>query len=259
MERRRRILRAVKTDQGTGQGIVAEVKAQGAILFGFAALLWVIQIVNAVVFGGNLFLLGVTPRSVAGLFGILLAPFLHANFAHLIANTVPLLVLGWFVMLRRKRDLFTVSALSALVGGLGTWLIAPSHSVHAGASVLVFGYLGYLLVRGVLERRFLPIVGSLIVFVLYGGALSGVLPGALGVSWQGHLFGLLGGVLAARLLRNAPTSEAPAKLAPQRVPPRVQVAPARVRVPVAAPRKADAEAEAEVDAELEQIRQRLAR
>src|SRR5262249_12423638 len=141
---------------------------------------------------------------------------IHLNFAHLIANTVPLLVLGWFVMLRRKRDLFTVSALSALVGGLGIWLIAPALSVHVGASVLIFGYLGYLPSRGFLERRFWPIVGSLVVFFLYGGALTGVLPGTIGVSWQGHLFGLLGGVLAARLLGTPPDGASGAALPARR-------------------------------------------
>ncbi len=230
-------------------GILAEAKAQGAILGAFAALLWVIQIINAA-FGGALVNLGIHPRTIAGLWGILFAPFIHASFAHLIANTVPLLVLGWFVMLRQKRDLFTVSAISALVGGLGTWLIAPALTVHIGASVLIFGYLGYLLVRGILERRFWPIVGSVITFFLYGGALTGILPGAIGISWQAHLFGLLGGVLAARLLRTPPALATPAQ------PPRLRLAErGGPRVAVTS----EEEREAEVEAELEQLRRRSAR
>ena len=116
------------------------------------------------------------------------------------SNTVPLLVLGFFIMLRRKRDLAYVSVLSALVGGAGIWLIGASNSVHIGASILVFGYLGYLLSRGIFERRFWPIVGSVVVFFLYGGALFGVLPGQAGISWEGHLFGFLGGILSAKLM-----------------------------------------------------------
>ena len=207
--------------------LVAEAKAHAAILGGFIGLLWVIQLVNTLVFQGALVGLGIQPRTLAGLWGILFAPFLHGGFAHLIANTVPLAVLGWFVMLRRKRDLFLVSAITALVGGLGTWLIGPALSIHVGASVLVFGYLGYLICRGLFERRFWPIVGSLIVLFFFGGALHGVLPGAVGISWQMHLFGLLGGVLAARLLGTPRVAVA----APRRAEParrRISISKARV-------------------------------
>ena len=238
--------------RGNGDGaLLAEAKAHGRILGGFIGLLWLIQIVNAVVFGGALFGLGIHPRSLFGLFGILFAPFLHLSFAHLFANTIPLALLGWFVMLRRKSDLFTVSAISALVGGLGTWLIAPALSVHAGASVLVFGYLGYLLSRGIFERRFWPIVASIGVFFLYGGALWGVLPTAIGVSWQSHLFGLLGGVIAARMMRTPGASTGTAASTPAR-----RRVAERLRVP-SAPAERDADHDAEVEAELAQAKERL--
>jgi membrane associated rhomboid family serine protease len=181
-----------------------EIREQARILGGFVGLLWVVHIVNAIVFQGRLAALGVHPRTLSGLAGILFAPFLHASFAHLAANTVPLVVLGALVMQRRKRDLAIVSVISAIVGGLGIWLIGGAATVHIGASILVFGYLGYLLLRGIFERRVWPILGSIAVFFLYGGALWGVLPGQAGVSWQGHLFGLIGGILAARLLRTPP-------------------------------------------------------
>jgi membrane associated rhomboid family serine protease len=241
-------------DQGGGDrsALVAEAKAQGLILGGFAGLLWLVQIVNAFVFGGALSAYGVQPRTIAGLWGILFAPFLHASFAHLIANTVPLLVLGWLVMLRKKRDLFTVSALAALVGGLGTWLIGPALSVEVGASVLIFGYLGYLLLRGVFERRLWPIVGSVLVFFFYGGALFGVLPGAAGISWQAHLFGLLGGILAARVLRTPRVAAVGAGAPVQR---RI-AASSGARVGVPGPER-EAAAEAEIDAELELARERV--
>ena len=189
-----------------------EIRAQARVLGGFVGILWAIHIVNAIVFQGGLVALGIHPRTLSGLFGIFFAPLLHGSFAHISANTVPLVVLGALVMQRRKRDLITVSVLSALVGGLGTWLIAPSASVHVGASILIFGYLGYLLLRGVLQRRVWPIVGSVVAFLLYGGALWGVLPGQAGISWQGHLFGLIGGMLAARLLRTSRDSPADHKV-----------------------------------------------
>jgi membrane associated rhomboid family serine protease len=182
-------------------GVKRELKLQALILGGFVALLWMIEIVDALVFHGALDAFGVRPRTLTGLVGIVFAPFLHVGFAHLIANTGPLIILGWFVMLRETRHFFVVALLGALVGGLGIWLIGASASVHVGASILVFALLGYLLLRGWFDRRFWPIVGSVVVGLLYGGALFGLLPGQSGISWEGHLFGFVGGGLAARLLR----------------------------------------------------------
>lgn len=179
---------------------MTELRTQATIAGGLVGTMWVEEIVDTVAFGGGLDRFGIHPRTTRGLLGIPLAPLLHAGFGHLAANTVPLVVLAFFVMGRRKRDLAIVSALATLVGGLGVWLVGAANSVHLGASIVVFGYLGYLLSRGIFERRFWSILGSLVVFFLYGGALWGLLPGRPGVSWEGHLFGFLGGVLAARLL-----------------------------------------------------------
>lgn len=240
--------RTSDTNQATS-ALVLEAKAHGKILGGFVGVLWLLQIINAVIFRGGLANLGIHPRTLAGLWGILFAPFLHVSFAHLIANTLPLVVLGWFVMLRQKRDLITVSALAALVGGLGTWLIAPALTLHVGASILIFGYLGYLLFRGIFERRFWPIVGSIVTFFLYGGALFGVMPGQVGVSWQGHLFGLIGGILAARMLR---TAQATTTTLPK--------SPARRRIPaIGGPRvrlSAEPDEDAEIEAELAAAKKR---
>ena len=235
-----------ETRQATS-ALVLEAKAHAKILGGFVGLLWIIQILNSVLFHGHLANLGIHPRTLAGLWGILFAPFIHVSFAHLIANTIPLSVLGWFVMLRQKRDLITVSVLAALVGGLGTWLIAPALTVHVGASILIFGYLGYLLFRGIFERRFWPILGSIVTFFLYGGALFGVMPGQIGVSWQGHLFGLLGGIIAARLLskQSAATTTLPKSPARQRIP---AMSSPRVRLPDEPDEDRDAEIEAELAA-----------
>lgn len=176
-----------------------EAKAQATIVGSMVGVMWVEEIVDFVL-GGALNGLGIHPRSLLGLLGIPLAPFLHADFGHLAANTVPLIVLSFLIMLRRKRDLLVVSVASTLVGGLGAWLLGAGNSVHIGASILVFGYLGYLLSRGIFERKFWPIVGSVAVFFVYGGALHGIFPGDAGISWQGHMFGLIGGIISGRLL-----------------------------------------------------------
>lgn len=181
------------------KGIASELKTQLLTLGGLVVLMWAIEIIDHLP-GMNLDVYGIIPRRIIGLRGILFAPFLHGNFPHLIANTVPFLTLGWLVMLRRTGDFWIVTAIAALIGGLGTWLIAPSFSVHIGASGIIFGYLGFLLSRGYFERNFASIALSLTVGILYGGLLWGVLPRQPGISWQGHLFGFIGGVVAARIL-----------------------------------------------------------
>jgi membrane associated rhomboid family serine protease len=181
------------------KSIASELKFQAAILGGFVATFWMVEICDRVVFGGSLDRFGILPHSLVGLRGILFAPFLHGNFPHLIANTIPFFVLGWLVMLQETRDFFTVTAMTMLVGGLGTWLFGGS-SVHIGASGLIYGYLGFLLLRGYFERNFASILLSVIVFSLYGGIVWGVLPSDPRISWQGHLFGFIGGILAARLI-----------------------------------------------------------
>ena len=170
------------------------------ILFWLVTLLWALELADLLLFRGTLDGFGIWPRRVDWLWGILFAPFLHGGLGHLVANTSSLLFLGWLVLLRRLGNFLVVTVLAILTSGLGVWLFGRPNSVHIGASGLVFGYLGYLLLRGYFERRVTSIVLSVVVGLLYGGALSGVLPGVPGISWEGHLFGFLGGVAAARLL-----------------------------------------------------------
>lgn len=186
-----------KDDRGA---IAQELRTHALILGGFVALIWVLEFIDLFVFRGYLNLYGIRPRTMLGLRGILFAPFLHGSISHLMANTVPFLMLGWFVMLREISDFFVVSVITILASGLGVWLFGAPNSIHIGASGLVFGYFGFLLLRGYFERSFSSIVFSLIVGLLYGGLIWGVLPIRYGISWEGHLFGFLGGVLAARLL-----------------------------------------------------------
>ena len=170
----------------------------GALSLGFVALLWVSEIVDASQ-GGTLDRFGIQPRSEEGLWGILFAPLLHGGFNHLEANTGPLLVLGFLVAVVSFARWAAVMAWAWLVSGIGVWLVAPPNSLTIGASGLVFGLLTYLLVAGFMERKPVRILIGVAVFLVYGGVLLGALPGQPGVSWQGHLFGAIGGVLAARV------------------------------------------------------------
>ena len=140
---------------------------------------------------------GIEPRRTEGLDGVLFAPVLHGPWEHLMANTVPLLVFGFLLLLAGVRRWLVVTAAVWLVGGVGVWLTGGTGTVHVGASVLVFGWLSYLLLRGVFSRQAGQIGLGVLLLVLYGGVLWGVLPGQPGISWQGHLFGALGGGVAA--------------------------------------------------------------
>ncbi|MBW4576163.1 MAG: rhomboid family intramembrane serine protease [Aphanothece sp. CMT-3BRIN-NPC111] len=179
--------------------IASELKTQAIILGGFIVIIWILEIVD-LLWGGRLNAYGIRPRSIIGLRGILFAPFLHRDFGHLIANTIPFLTLGWLIMLRETRDFFVVTAVTIFISGFGVWLFGAPNTIHIGASGVIFGYLGFLLLRGYFERSVVSILLSLIVGFLYGGVIWGVLPSQPGISWEGHLFGFLGGVLAARLL-----------------------------------------------------------
>lgn len=181
------------------RGLVGELKQQLSLLGTLVAIMWVAEVVDQWVLGRQLDLLGIIPRTTIGLRGIVLAPFLHGGFAHLIGNTIPFLMLGWLIMLRETSDFVRVTLVVGLTSGLGTWLLGSSGS-HIGASGVIFGYLGYLLLRGFFERRLGSISLSLLVGTLYGSMIWGILPLQRGISWEGHLFGFLGGVLAARIL-----------------------------------------------------------
>ena len=135
---------------------------------------------------------------VSGLDGIVFMPLLHGSLAHAAANTIPVVVLGGLVAATAHRVAFVASALIVVLGGLGVWLFG-SRAIHIGASGLIFGWFGFLLARGILERRPIPLLIALAVFAVYGTMLWGVLPGQPGVSWEAHLFGALAGLATARL------------------------------------------------------------
>ena len=179
------------------QGVRRHLLRHALILGVTVAALWIIELFDWLVLRGALDGLGIQPRTLGGLQAIVVAPWLHAGFGHLFANTIPLIVLGWFVMLRRTTDFFIVAIASLLVSGLGIWLFGGASSIHLGISGVIFGFFGYLLARGYYERSIVAIVMAFAAFLIYGGMIWGMLPLQQGISWQGHLFGFVGGVLAA--------------------------------------------------------------
>ena len=178
------------------------LKTHVVLLGGLIVVLWLVEAADAVIFDGSLDLYGVRPRTLIGLRGLIFAPFLHGGFGHLMANTIPFLIMGWFVLLRGTREFVMVTVITAVSSGLGAWLFGAPNSVHIGVSGVIMGYFGYLLMRGYFERSLTAVFWSIFIIFLYGGLLWGVLPGQNGVSWQSHLFGFLGGGLAAYWLAN---------------------------------------------------------
>nr|VFJ95678.1 MAG: Rhomboid family protein [Candidatus Kentron sp. H]VFJ96523.1 MAG: Rhomboid family protein [Candidatus Kentron sp. H]VFK02448.1 MAG: Rhomboid family protein [Candidatus Kentron sp. H] len=164
----------------------------------FVILIWVIEIVNLFT-GHGLSALGILPRTPQGLMGIPLSPFLHAGLMHAALNTVPLLVLGALVSLRGVGTWLMASGIIVFIGGGAVWLLGRE-SYHIGASGLVFGYFGFLVGRVWYDRRLASLAVAVITVLLYGGLIWGVLPTRWHVSWEGHLFGLIAGIIAARVL-----------------------------------------------------------
>ena len=191
---RSRVLTPRRVDQ-------ARQSAEGlALLAGIVALMWIIEVINSI--DGNALTndAGIIPRSTAHLWAIFTSPFLHAGFQHLIDNTVPFVFMGVIIALRGAARLALVTLIVIVVGGLGTWLIAPAGTNTIGASGVVFGYATYLFTRGLFDRSVLQILTGVVVGAVWGGALvSSIVPHA-GISWQAHVCGAIGGVIAAWLL-----------------------------------------------------------
>ncbi|HIT76942.1 MAG TPA: rhomboid family intramembrane serine protease [Candidatus Avipropionibacterium avicola] len=159
------------------------------------ALMWISEGIDTLL-GGALDAFGIRPREAEGLIGLVTAPFLHDGFAHLVANTSTFVVLGLLVAwLTRWFWLVTVGV--AVLGGLGVWLFGAPLTVHVGASGLVYGYAAFLVAYGLVARRVTAVIVAVVVFLVYGSIVWGALPGEAGVSWEGHLFGAVAGVLLA--------------------------------------------------------------
>ncbi|GAA2951953.1 rhomboid family intramembrane serine protease [Kitasatospora cinereorecta] len=188
-------MRTRATTTATARAVTA-----GAVMSAWIALLWLLEGIDTTT-GHSLDTYGISPREPSELLDVVPAAFLHSGWEHVASNSVPLLVLGFIAALAGIRRFAAVVLLVIVTGGLGVWLTAPPDTVTLGASGVVFGLFGYLLVRGFVDRRPLDIVVGVIIAAVYGSLLWGVLPTDSGISWQGHLFGLMGGVAAAFVLR----------------------------------------------------------
>lgn len=172
--------------------VVRAVLVIGALL----ALMWALEVFDQAT-SNSLDPLGIEPRRLDSLDNVLVAPWLHYGWVHLLGNSGPFMVLGVLTYLAGLARWLVTTAASILGSGLLVWLVAPANTVTAGASGLVFGWLAYLLIRGFFTRRPGQIALSVVLLLVYGGILVGLLPTAAGVSWQGHLGGAIGGGLAA--------------------------------------------------------------
>jgi len=177
------------------------------VLSGVVAIMWLLEAVNSLDSNRLATSDGIYARNVDHIWAIFTAPFLHFSFQHLIANTVPFVFMGVIIALQGARKFLLVTLIIIVIGGLGTWLIAPAGTDTAGASGVVFGYATYLFARGFFDRSAFELLTGLLVGVVWGGALLSSIVPHYGISWQGHACGAIAGVIAAYLVR----SERPAK------------------------------------------------
>lgn len=177
-------------------------KTAALVMLSFTALLYGVELVD-VALHGRLDGYGIVPRTLSGLDGVVWAPVLHGGWAHLLGNTIPVLVFGFLAMASGILRWAVVTVLVWVVSGLGVWLTGDTGTSTIGASGLAFGWLAYLLVRGLFNRSAGQLVLAVVLLVLWGGTLWGLLPGNPGISWQAHLFGAIGGVLAAWIMARA--------------------------------------------------------
>ncbi len=173
------------------------------LLIGAIVLLWVLWLLGWIT-NTQPGRWGIQPRDVHNLSGIVTAPLYHASLPHLFGNTISLFLLGSMIAMSGVTALITSTFWAWAVSGIGIFLIGPSQTNHFGASGIAFGYLGYLLARGIYQRNIVNIVVSIVVFFAFSWMFFGLLPLQRGISWQGHLFGLIGGILAAKIHRSAP-------------------------------------------------------
>lgn len=178
------------------KGFTAGVAFKVKFMLCFVALLWLVEVANLML-GYELNRFGIIPRDTIGLRGLVFSPFLHGSINHLIFNTGPLFALGLLVIFRGVATFLVLTIAVAILGGFGVWVFGQSSSVHIGASGIIFGYFGFLLFKGIFDKQFKALLVSTFVFVVYGGMIWGVFPGKEGISWEGHLFGFLAGIVWA--------------------------------------------------------------
>jgi membrane associated rhomboid family serine protease len=177
---------------------------------------WVVEVMNYSD-DDDLDRYGIQARHLGTIWHIFTAPFLHASPDHIIGNSMPLTILAFLTALQGAARFLLVTLVVTVVSGLGVWFLADSGSLTLGASGLIFGYFGYLLARGVFERQPFDLTVAAIVAVLYGTIIVAAVPGHPNISWQAHLFGMLGGALAAFFMREGALSRAHSRRGPWRL------------------------------------------
>lgn len=187
----------------------ARFQQRMGIIASLLAIMWLLELIDIAILDQAMNGLGVLPRQASGVWGIFLMPFLHAGLEHLLANTLPFVILGGLIIWRRISDFLIVSVSTSLFVGLAIWLLGASSAVYIGASGLVFGFFAFLLFRGYFERSFHSLLVAIVVVFSYGGLILGVVPQGNSISWEAHLFGFLGGALCARVLSRPTVSEEP--------------------------------------------------
>ncbi|HAT1132149.1 TPA: rhomboid family intramembrane serine protease [Corynebacterium striatum] len=201
----------MRTNRGDSKNYTrgGRIRTGISLAVGFLVVEWLVQITNFLIFGGALSNYGIRPLDFNGIWGIFTAPLLHANFEHLIGNSVPGAIFCFLIGLSGRKAWWEVTIITVLVAGIGTWLLGGPGTSHIGASSLVYGWLAYLIVRGLFNRSFSQTALGVVLGFAYSGLVWGVLPVYEGVSWQGHLFGAIGGVIAGMII----TSDDPVKVA----------------------------------------------
>jgi len=165
----------------------------------FPVVLWVVHLLS-LLFSEDLSKLGLLPRNLIGLLGILTSPLIHADFSHLISNTIPLIILGWIIFYFHPKVSYILFIFIYLVTGLLVWIFARQ-VYHIGASGIVYGFVSFLFFSGIFRRDNTSIALALVITFLYGGLVWGMIPGWKGISWESHLFGAITGFVAAYLFR----------------------------------------------------------
>nr|WP_225311162.1 rhomboid family intramembrane serine protease [Microbispora cellulosiformans] len=189
------------SDGRTAEIMVAEARKAFWVMVGFLALIWAVQVANWASGYSLSYSFGIRPWDVERLPGIVSAPLLHWSWAHIEGNSGPLFIFGFLAAYRGVRRFLGVTGLIAVASGLGSWFTADAATVGAGASGLVFGYFGYVLVRGAFDRHLIDIVIGLVMGLCFAYQFTGLLP-AEGIGWQAHVFGFAGGILGGYLFRD---------------------------------------------------------
>ncbi|WP_370950420.1 rhomboid family intramembrane serine protease [Amycolatopsis sp. cg5] len=196
---------------GTAEEMIAEAKKALWVMVGFLAIIWSVQIFNALNGYDLTREYGIEAREPGSLPEIFTAPFIHNSWAHIEGNSGPLFIFGFLAAYRGVKKFLAVTVLIAIASGLGVWFFSPSMTVTAGASGMVFGYFGYIIVRGLFDRHRIDIVIGLVMALCFAYQFTSLLPGEAQVSWQGHSFGFVGGIIGGWLFRDRRRKKAAAE------------------------------------------------